>query len=260
MPSTRSGCTAERQCASIMIATACSIGWPSPRRTARLTACTTVGELLAIFSAMRCAAGSSSSCGRISLTMPSRYASCAVIGSPVMSICSALPGGRTRGSSAGEPPPAASPIIASGWPKVAFWEARMKSVLCAIGAAAVRDSVDRGEDRFAQLAQRVERAVEVLPLAQPLLLGHALALPQVAADREGAGACAGQDRHADRRAHGDGLQHLGQPGAHRGGDRVVGPRTIEGDHRDGTVRRVVEKYRLTRIRVVGNGWPEVQRL
>src|SRR5689334_21470591 len=76
--------------------------------------------------------GSSSSWGRISLTMPSRYASCAVIGSPVMSICSARPGGRTRGSSAGEPPPAASPIIASGWPKVAFSEAMMKSVICAI--------------------------------------------------------------------------------------------------------------------------------
>ncbi len=53
MPSMRSGWTAERQCASIMIAIACSIGCPSPSRTARLTACTAVGELLAIFSAIR---------------------------------------------------------------------------------------------------------------------------------------------------------------------------------------------------------------
>ena len=63
----------------------------------------------------------------------------------------------------------------------------MKSVLWAISrAAAVGDAVDGGEDRLAQLAQRVERAVEVLALAQPVLLGHALALAQVAADREGA--------------------------------------------------------------------------
>src|SRR5213078_3174903 len=42
MPSMRSGWTAERQCASIMIAIACSIGCPSPMRTDRLTACTAV--------------------------------------------------------------------------------------------------------------------------------------------------------------------------------------------------------------------------
>ena len=35
-----------------MIAIACSIGWPWPSCTARLTAWTAVGELLAIFSAM----------------------------------------------------------------------------------------------------------------------------------------------------------------------------------------------------------------
>ena len=63
--------------------------------------------------------------------MPSRCASCAVIGSPVISICRALPGGSRRGSSAGEPPPAARPSIASGCPKVAFSEAMMKSVLWA---------------------------------------------------------------------------------------------------------------------------------
>jgi hypothetical protein len=54
------------------------------------------------------------------------------MGCPVTSICSALPGGSSRGSSAGEPPPAARPIIASGWPKVAVSDAMMKSVLCAI--------------------------------------------------------------------------------------------------------------------------------
>ena len=36
-----------------MMDTACSIGSPSPMITARLTACTAVGELLTIFSAMR---------------------------------------------------------------------------------------------------------------------------------------------------------------------------------------------------------------
>jgi hypothetical protein len=54
-------------------------------------------------------------------------APCALIGSPVISICMALPGG----SSAGEPPPAARPGIASGWPKVALSDAMMKSVLWA---------------------------------------------------------------------------------------------------------------------------------
>src|SRR3954447_2031542 len=48
-----------------------------------------------------------------------------------MSICRALPRGRSRGSSAGEPPPAARPSMASGWPKVAVFEAMMKSVLWA---------------------------------------------------------------------------------------------------------------------------------
>ena len=52
-------------------------------------------------------------------------------GSPAL-LPRVLPRGRTRGSSAGDPPPAASPNIASGWPKVAFSEAMMKSVLCAI--------------------------------------------------------------------------------------------------------------------------------
>src|SRR3982750_772103 len=68
--------------------------------------------------------------------------------------------------------------------------------LCDLGAAAVRDAVDGCEDRLAQLPQRVQRAVEVLPLAQPLLLRHVLALAEVAADREGSLARAGDDRDA----------------------------------------------------------------
>ena len=74
----------------------------------------------------------SSALGWTSLTMPSRYASWAVIGSPVISICMAFPGGRTRGRKTGEPPPADKPTIASGWPKTASSEAMMKSVLMAI--------------------------------------------------------------------------------------------------------------------------------
>jgi hypothetical protein len=68
-----------------------------------------------------------------------------------------------------------------------------------LAAASVGDAVHRREDRLAQLAQRVEGAVEVLPLAQPLLLGHALALAQIAAHRERAVAGAGDDHDADRR-------------------------------------------------------------
>jgi hypothetical protein len=45
--------------------------------------------------------------------------------------------------------------------------------VCALGelaAAAVGRPVDGGEDRLAQLADRVEGAIEVLALAQPVLL------------------------------------------------------------------------------------------
>ena len=121
--------TAERQWASIMIAIASSIGCPPPggphaygldggRRVAR--------DLVRdpLCGALR-SPGSWSS-----LTMPSRS-----------------PPGRERiaghehlqrlaarqeaGRSAGEPPPAARPSIASGWPNVALVEAMMKSVLWA---------------------------------------------------------------------------------------------------------------------------------
>ena len=115
-----------------MIATACSIGCPSPIRTARLTAWTAVGEFAAIFSAIRRRAGMSSAAGWISLTIPSRNASWAVIGSPVISICMALPGGSTRGRKIGAPPPAERPTAASGWPNRASSDAMMKSQLMAI--------------------------------------------------------------------------------------------------------------------------------
>ena len=101
-------------------------------RTARLTACTAVGELAAILSAIRSTAGISSARGWTSLTIPSRYASCAVIGSPVISICMALPGGRRGGGTPATPPPAERPTAASGWPNRASSDAMMKSVLMAI--------------------------------------------------------------------------------------------------------------------------------
>ena len=53
-------------------------------------------------------------------------------GSPVISICRAFPGGRTRGRNTGEPPPAERPTAASGWPNRASSDAMMKSVLMAI--------------------------------------------------------------------------------------------------------------------------------
>ena len=125
------------------------------------------------------------------------------------------------------------PSIASGWPKVALSEAMMKSVLCAsLASAAVGDPVDRGEDRLAQLSQRVEGAVEVLALPQPVLLGHVLALAQVAADGEGPVTSAGEDDHANGGTDRDRLEDLGQQGAHLGGDRVVGVRPVQGDDRD----------------------------
>src|SRR5215218_10447435 len=65
-----------------------------------------------------------------------------------------------------------------------------------LGAAAVGDAVDCGEDRLAQLAQGVERAIEVLALAEPVLLAHVLALPQVAADGERTSAGTGDDGDA----------------------------------------------------------------
>ena len=55
-----------------------------------------------------------------------------------------------------------------------------------LAAAAVGHAVHGGDDRPAQLAQRVDEPVEHLALAQPLLLGHLLALVEVTTDGEGA--------------------------------------------------------------------------
>ena len=96
-----------------MIATACSTGSPWPFWTARLTDCTAVGELSAILFAIARTASISSARGCTSLTMPNRYASWAVIGSPVISICIARPGGSRRGKNTGDPAPADNPTIAS---------------------------------------------------------------------------------------------------------------------------------------------------
>ena len=137
----------------------------------------------------------------------------------------------------------------------------MKSVLWASSrAAAVGDPVDGGEDRLAQLAHRVERAVEVLALAQPVLLGHVLALAQVAADGEGPVAGAGEDDDADGGADRDRLDDLGQAGAHLGGDRVVGVGPVQGDDRDAIVGEVVDEHGRVGLRDVGRRWAEVECL
>src|SRR5215204_5984080 len=98
-----------------------------------------------------------------------------------MSICRAFPGGSRRGSNAGEPPPAARPSMASGWPKVAFSEAMMKSVLWA----------------------------------------SSLPPPQVAADGERSFTRSGEDHDTDGGPDRDRLDDLGEPCAHLGRDRVV---------------------------------------
>ena len=103
--------------------------------------------------------------------------------------------------------------MASGWPKVAVLGRDDEvGALGQLAATAVGDAVDGGEDRLAQLPHGVEGAVEGLALAQPVLLGHALALPQVAADGEGSVAGAGQDDDPDGGAHRDRLDDLGQAG------------------------------------------------
>ena len=129
-----------------------------------------------------------------------------------------------------------------------------------LAAAPVGDAVDRREDRLAQLPQRVEGAVEVLTLAQPLLLGHALALAQIAADRERTVAGAGEDRDADRRLDRDGLEDLGQARAHLGGDRVVGVWPVERDQGDLLAPGVLEEHRRGRLVALGRRGTEVQGL
>jgi hypothetical protein len=95
----------------------------------------------------------------------------------------ALPGGSTRGSSAGEPAPGRQAEhrlrLAEGGVVGCDDEV---GALGELAAAPVGDPVDGGEDRFPQLAHGVEGPVEVLALPQPVLLGHVPTLAEVAAD------------------------------------------------------------------------------
>ena len=190
----------------------------------------------------------SSASGWTSLTMPSRCASWAVIGSPVISICMAFPGGSIRGRKTGEPPPADKPTIASGWPKTGVVggddEVRADGHLA---AAAVGHPVDGGEDRPAQLAQVVEHAVEDLALTQPFLFRHLLALVQVAANREGSVTGSGQDGDAHGRTGRDGLENLDQLCRQFRRDRVVGMRPVEGDDGHAPAGDVLDEHELIRL-------------
>src|SRR5204862_4366346 len=105
---------------------------------------------------------------------------------------------------------------------------------------------------------RVERAVEVLALAQPVLLRHVLALAQVASDGEGALASAGDDGDADRRQHGDRLEDLRQPRSHLGGDRVVRVRAVESDERYSPLGEMLEEDGLLELLPTGRRRPEVE--
>ena len=106
-----------------------------------------------------------------------------------------------------------------------------------LGAAAVGSAVHGREDRLSQLADGVEGAVKVLPLPQPVLLGHGLALPQVAADREGSVAGSSEDHDSHFGADGDALDDFGQERAHFGGDGVVYCWAVERDDGDPPVVR-----------------------
>ena len=219
-----------------MIAIACSTGCPWPIRTAPLTACTAVGELPAIFSAIRRAAAISSLWRWISLTIPSRCASCGgdrVAGHQHLERLPRRqdPGQEDRRASTGREPDHGLGLAEGG---VVGGDDEV-GALGDLGTAAVGDPVDGGEDRLAQLSQRVEGSIEVLALSQPVLLGHVLALAQVAADREGAVARAGDDGDADRGADRDRLEDLGQARAHLGRDGVVRVRPVQGDERHAPV-------------------------
>ena len=162
--------------------------------------------------------------------MPSRWASCAVIGSPVISICRALPGRQQARQEHRRAAAGGEADHRLGLPEGGGLGGDDEvGALGELAAAAVGDPVDGGEDRLAQLPHRVQRAVEVLALAQPVLLGHVLALAQVAADGERSLAGSGEDDDADGGADGDRLDDLGQASAHLGRDRVVGVRPVERD-------------------------------
>ena len=49
---------------------------------------------------------------------------------------------------------------------------------------AVRDAVHSRDERLSQLAHRIQRPIEILTLAEPLLFGHIPALAQVTANRK----------------------------------------------------------------------------
>ena len=126
-------------------------------------------------------------------------------------------------------------------------------------ASPVGDPVDGGKDRLAELAHRVERAVESLALTQPVLLGHGFALPQVATHGEGPVSCTGQHYDPYRGANRDPLDGLGQQGAHLGGDGVVGMGPVEGDQGHPTFGEVVQEHGRLGLLDVGCGRAEVQR-
>ena len=151
--------------------------------------------------------------------------------------------------------------MASGWPNVAVSDGDDEvGALGELAAAAVRDAVDGSEDRLAQLTHRVEGAVEGLALSQPVLLGHGLALSQVAANGEGTLTGPRQDHDPDGGPHRDRLDDLSQECAHLGGDRVVGMGSVEGDHSHLSPVEVVEEHGVLGLDDVRSGWPEVEGL
>jgi len=116
-----------------------------------------------------------------------------------------------------------------------------------LAATTVRHPVDGGDDRPAQLAQRKEKAIEDLTLAQPLFLRHLLALVQVAADRKGTVTRPGDDRDAHRGASRNRFQHFGQCCRQFGRDRVVGVRPVQGNERHAPAGNVLDEHELVRL-------------
>ena len=98
------------------------------------------------------------------------------------------------------------------------------------------------------MAQRVKNAIEDLALAQPFLLGHALALVQVAADREGSLTGSGYDGAAHRGTGRDSLKYLDKLRRQFGRDLVVGVRPVQGDDRHAAAGNVLDKHQLFRLR------------
>ena len=230
MPSTRSGWTTERQCASIMIATACSIGSPSPMRTAPSDRLhrrrRVVRDLLR-----------DAQCRAHEIRPRIEFVDHA---KPVRLVCGDwLSGhqhlhGLARREHAGEQDRRAAAGTQAdhrfGLPEQGIVggddEIRTDGDLA---TAAVRHSVDRGNDGSAQLSQRVENTIEHLALAQPFLLRHALALSQVAANGEGPVTGSRQDDGAHRGTRRERLEYLDQLSRQLRRDCVVGMRPVERD-------------------------------